>query len=397
MSAVIPTTATAAAHSAPREATRIPELDGIRGVAILVVVAFHYFWTRIPIPRTGAWAYMMRLGLTGWAGVDLFFVLSGFLIGSIVLGARSAPYYYSTFYARRACRIFPIYFVLVGLTFIGAMLLPASMKPLVGPGDVPWLAYVTFTQNIWMAMAGNMGMIALAITWSLAVEEQFYLLLPVIVRNVKERWLPVLLGVAIVGAPLLRRELANHGLADNAAYVLLPCRADALAWGVLAAWALRREEVRAWCAQRQSLFLAIFAIFVAGFIGLAETGFSQYKRSMLFYGYTWISMSAATMIVIAVTQPDSPVSRVLRTRVLRAWGQVAYGVYLIHATVYWLLFQTGLHQAATTVLAVALTWGLAQASWKWFESPILRLGRRVDYWARPRLVQQPSPSLVLSE
>src|SRR6185503_4980970 len=98
MSAVIPSTATAAARSAPREATRIPELDGVRGIAILVVVAFHYFWTRIPIPRTGAWAYIVRLGLTGWAGVDLFFVLSGFLIGSIVLGARSAPYYYSTFY-----------------------------------------------------------------------------------------------------------------------------------------------------------------------------------------------------------------------------------------------------------------------------------------------------------
>ena len=126
--------------AAAQPAARILELDGLRGVAILTVVSLHYLWARIPLPSSGLWRYVVRVGLTGWAGVDLFFVLSGFLIGGIVLNARQSGRYYSTFYARRICRIFPLYFAVLAITAIAALAGPDWMRPLAGRTSVPWLA-----------------------------------------------------------------------------------------------------------------------------------------------------------------------------------------------------------------------------------------------------------------
>jgi peptidoglycan/LPS O-acetylase OafA/YrhL len=357
-------------------ATRIRELDGLRGIAILTVLTYHDVWLTMTIPESAVARFVVRLGLMGWAGVDLFFVLSGFLIGGIVLSSRHSPRYYQTFYARRACRILPPYIALLALTAVGAVLLPAAWAPLVDQAVVPWLGYATFTQNIWMALGSGYGAIALAATWSLGVEEQFYLLLPVLVRHVRERWLPWALVLCIIGAPLVRRELLIHGMRLGA-YVLLPTRADALAWGVLAAWALRRNDFRLWCVRLRVPLLVLLAILILGLGGLAQTSKSNLDRATVYYGYTWIAVAAAVAIVVAVTQPDSWVARVLRARVLCAWGEIAYGVYLIHVGLYWAVTRTALSPAIATVLALALTWSFARISWTWLESPIVRLGRRL--------------------
>src|SRR5271155_4280107 len=143
---------------------RIPELDGLRGIAILMVLVYHY---------TG-WRW-------GWTGVDLFFVLSGFLIGGILMDAKSATNYYSVFYTRRFYRIVPLYAVTVCML---PLLLATHYEWFTVGNKIPWYAYATFTQNFWMVKLEKLGTMALAVTWSLAIEEQFYLTLPIIVRNV---------------------------------------------------------------------------------------------------------------------------------------------------------------------------------------------------------------------
>ena len=158
----------------------------MRGIAILLVVVWHYVGAPLQaVPGPVALAGFRSLRLA-WSGVDLFFVLSGFLIGGILLDQRASPGYFKAFYARRFCRIFPVYFLWLGLFFALLALAPGFTsspafrhlfdKPL------PAWSYATFTQNLVIARWETFGPDWLAITWSLAIEEQFYLLLPLMVR-----------------------------------------------------------------------------------------------------------------------------------------------------------------------------------------------------------------------
>jgi peptidoglycan/LPS O-acetylase OafA/YrhL len=202
-------------------------LDGLRGVAILLVIVYHLLTQLEGHP--GVFHYAVIAGRLGWSGVDLFFVLSGFLIGGILLDARTSSRYYPTFYARRAFRILPIYGVL--LFFFGLRSLLFRWMPGYSPNltadEIPLLAYLTFSQNFRMAHLGSLGTGSLCPTWSLAVEEQFYLTMPVFIRNIKrERLVGILLAV-VVGAPLLRilpvhflQECGHRVVRVNA----VPCR-----------------------------------------------------------------------------------------------------------------------------------------------------------------------------
>jgi len=177
--------ASAFSHEAPLLlAGRIPALDGLRGVAILLVLLWHGLFEMNANSRV--LSGLLALGKLSWSGVDLFFVLSGFLIGGILLDAKDSPHYFTTFYIRRAYRILPLYFAVIGVAYsighlstdfgwLGADL--ATMK-------IPWASYPTFTQNLWMAYLGTYGSFTLAATWSLAVEEQFYLTAPLLIRKV---------------------------------------------------------------------------------------------------------------------------------------------------------------------------------------------------------------------
>ncbi|MGA8087925.1 MAG: acyltransferase [Terracidiphilus sp.] len=168
----------------PRLSGRIPELDGVRGLAILLVVVFHYFVQSTQV--TSRW-----INSTLWplhlmvSGVDLFFVLSGFLIGGILYDARFAKNYYSTFYGRRVYRIFPVYFLWLMLFLLGLHLIGphnATYLHRLFNRDVPFWLYPLFLQNVFTAFRHQWGAEWISATWSLAVEEQFYLLLPFAIR-----------------------------------------------------------------------------------------------------------------------------------------------------------------------------------------------------------------------
>ncbi len=200
----------------------------MRALAILSVVAWHYLGIGDG-PASTPW----RIFMAGRSGVDLFFVLSGYLITGILLANADAPNYFSSFYGRRSFRILPIYGIMLAIYLIGRKL--GGSAPILFGGPLPWWSYAIGLQNIWMTIHQNYGAAWLAGTWSLAIEEQFYLIFPLVIYLLPSRMLPRLLIALLVLAPLGR--MIAGGFGDRFGYyVLMPLRADILAIGALIAW-----------------------------------------------------------------------------------------------------------------------------------------------------------------
>jgi peptidoglycan/LPS O-acetylase OafA/YrhL len=377
----------------PRELSgRIPELDGLRGVAIGIVVIFHYFQLTHATRHGSLLSYIQAPTRLGWTGVDLFFVLSGFLIGGILLDARSSTNYFQVFYKRRFFRIVPIYAAILLLFPLGI-----SLTRWANHGDytwlaavpMPWFSYWTFTQNLWMAHRAQFGANSLAATWSLAVEEQFYLTLPLLVRLLPPRWLLRIILAGIFAAPLLR--VAIYALWPQnwmAAYVLMPCRADALLLGVVAAILLRDQEWRERIRRLNLYWIIAFPVLLLGLAYLTWKAPLIYSPLTLTAGYTWIAFFYVNLLLYSLTKPSSVVSRALRINWLRWLGSIAYGTYLLHQMILGMLFGwiwsrepaiTGGYTLLTTLAALALTLMIAKLSFSYYENPLIKLGHRSRY------------------
>lgn len=165
--------------------------------------------------------------------MDLFFVLSGFLIGSILIAYKDSANFFSTFFARRALRIIPNYYLLL-VVYFGLCTGPIFQTDyfISGNNVIPWWSYFVMLNNVYMAALQNMGNTALSVTWSISIEEQFYLLFPFLIYFIGNRWLPFFLLTLIVSASLIRAQF-HHWIPP---YVLLPSRMDALSFGVLVAY-----------------------------------------------------------------------------------------------------------------------------------------------------------------
>jgi peptidoglycan/LPS O-acetylase OafA/YrhL len=370
-------------------AGRIPELDGLRGAAIAMVLFFHYVSYAIKARPAGVFGYLFLRTRLFWCGVDLFLVLSGFLIGGILLDARDSPHYFKTFYVRRICRIVPIYFLFLGVVALASWLLYRPIgQPLdwVFAGNLPWYAYASFTQNIWMVERNDLGSLVLVITWSLALEEQFYLLLPAVIRFVRRSALPYVFLTGIFIAPALRIFIAlrypqNHW----APYLLLPCRMDAFFLGALCAFYLREPESwRMLVRRRNSIYYAL-AILLAGTLVLNE---SPIAISMQSIGYDWVALLFTTALLLALTDSSGVLARALSARWLRGFGKIAYNVYLFHMLFYGMCISlltghgyllSGWKDLGATLFALAITLTFAKLSWRYFENPIVRWGHAWQY------------------
>ncbi|MDE0838744.1 MAG: acyltransferase, partial [Kiritimatiellae bacterium] len=218
---------------------RVRELDGIRGIAILMVLIWHYI-TCLPkhlVPGS-IFKDLHTLTTAFWSGVDLFFVLSGFLIGGIILDNHLKHSFLKVFWIRRICRIFPVLFLLLFLCWASVVFLNAERFSWLFDGLMPWWTYPTFTQNIAMGQTGFFGGKFLGVTWSLAVEEQFYLVAPLLMLAVGKRTWTRAIVPLILFALLLRLSFPGfHG------YVNAAFRMDSLLSGVLIAVIYRNEKV----------------------------------------------------------------------------------------------------------------------------------------------------------
>lgn len=329
---------------------RLEQLDGLRTIAFLAVFFHHALAVKLL-----------------WAGVDLFFVLSGFLITGILLRQRTSPGYFRTFYYRRFLRIFPPYYLVLALAFA---LLPQA-RP-----DWPW--YALYLSNIHSSFFTADVAPALLPMWSLAIEEQFYVLWPLVVFLCDARVLKRLCIALIIAAPALR-ALATVTWPDfRPVYHLLPTRMDLLAAGALVAvwWSEKPAFV-----QRLAR-LAPYAAAVAGIAFAALTyalpSFRTSSHSLAFntLGYSLIVVVMTAVVTWAIPQRAGGLFRLLRSRPMVYLGTISYMMYLCHQGVLGLVHRADLPPLVHAAVALSIVVVCSALSWHLLEKPLQRFKNR---------------------
>jgi peptidoglycan/LPS O-acetylase OafA/YrhL len=394
------------ADGAPLLEGYVPALDGVRGLAILIVMIGHFaigFETGGP-----ADVGLKTLMQTGWAGVDIFFVLSGFLITGILLDAKGAPHYFKNFYARRVLRIFPVYYAFLFLFFVVLPIVkpPAPGGPFDGWNVSQWWfwGYVSNLQILFPAWPRPEP---LSHFWSLAVEEQFYLFWPAVVLVTSRKGLIRTCVAFMIISVALRIWLQTTSINPTAGYRITPARLDTLGTGALLA--LLARDPLWWPRIRQLAPKAIVACLV-GLVIISIPTRSMLQTGFLIQaiGYTMLAIIGASLIVFSI-DPASAKRRVvafLRAPFMRFLGKYSYAMYIFHFPLAWFLENAGFGVnryptiagshipgvIAFSVMTGGLTVIAALLSWNLFEKHFLRLKK---YFPRaeeePVVVGDPAP------
>jgi peptidoglycan/LPS O-acetylase OafA/YrhL len=332
---------------------RIPQLDGLRGIAALMVFVLHAFGVRLL-----------------WCGVDLFFVMSGYLITGVLLRLKQQDAmtntppgrYWRTFYLRRARRILPPYFL---------FLLVAGIFFTI-PWSHVWYWYVFFGTNIWMAL-GRPFEFALDPLWSLAVEEQFYLVWPFAVRLVNSKRLKTVSMALILVAPVLRAVCTPLFDSRWPIYSLPFFRIDTMAWGAFIAAA--EHDNPSWISLHRPLAGA--GALTAGGVLVALSTLNSFRlaaNSVLFnaLGYTLIGMAWAGVVTYVTGSGKGFVHSILSLPALRYFGKTSYTFYLYHLGVLLVLARSIQSYSLLRITAFLTATAIAAVSWEMLESPILQ-------------------------
>ncbi|HYF54217.1 MAG TPA: acyltransferase [Salinarimonas sp.] len=341
---------------------RIVELDGIRGLMTILVVISHFF-AELP----GGHAVFAH----GWVAVTMFFVLSGFLVGRLILEKGHHDNFYTVFYVRRFCRTIPIYVVCVLGSFLVFSQMPARWSDF--DAAFPLWSYLTFSQNFLMISSGSIGAYWLAPTWTLTVEEHFYLVAPALMLLTPRRHLVAALMVAILAALALRALLIAGGLSPMAGLVLFPARADLVIVGLLAAALLLRGGI-AWERLDGLLRVApVLLLTLAAGLG-AVVGSSGALFKVV--GPLIVAVACAAFLLAVVR--GAPEARRFRSPVLRFFGWSSYAVYLTHLPIFWLMH--GLILGEKPALGTPEQWAVSLLA-----LPVCALAG----WGLTRLVEEP--------
>jgi peptidoglycan/LPS O-acetylase OafA/YrhL len=387
--------------SAPHSTdTRNPRLDGLRGIAILLVV-FHHGGLRLPLSEGPALHLYATAVELGFVGVDLFFVLSGYLITGILLRTKDAPDYYRTFYVRRTLRIFPVYY----LWLVFMLLVIPQLEFFAKFGYFQHAArfeptwYWLYLSNVKAALDGVWQHSLLSLTWSLAIEEQFYLVWPFVVRRLSREGLRRACLACLVLAPALRTGLVLADVNPLASVALTPCRIDTLAAGALLAVMSADPTGRARCLAVARRALPLGALALVVLVGVRQWGVGVRAIESPLVHDPWIqtlgySLFAGTFAaLLASTVLGDPGGRgLLASRGLRVFGRTSYAMYLTHTFVGGMLllyvFNPLDHPGwggALLSYAIELAGMLAfaGASWLRLETHVERLKGRWRYARRP--------------
>lgn len=367
----------------------IPALDGLRGIAILLVMMLH-FATGYDWSSLGGIMYW-QVACAGWCGVDLFFVLSGFLITGILYRSKSDPFYFVNFYTRRALRIFPLYYgvliiLLVALPAIHHFEAPAFNKTFRDQGWA-WIFCVNILESVKNTMAALVTPVfSLNGLWSLAVEEHFYLIWPSVVIRCGRRMLMKICAVLFVVAPILRIILLIWKTPGIAAYAFTLCRMDSLAAGAFVALAVQ-GDAQILKALSPKVFFANSMVAALSALCLGSVGIPG-PVIIQALGHTVLALLFASVIALIVLHVDAGFSSALEWRPLREIGKVSYGMYVFH-TIFVIplnkilpmetLLRHGLSECSSAaihgVAAGLIVYCISWLSFQFFESPINRLKR----------------------
>lgn len=343
-----------------------------------LVLAAHF----IRSPETGGWSLIGRVASSGWIGVDLFFVLSGFLITGVLLDARGERTYFRAFYSRRALRILPLYY-----GFLAFILLLPRAGALAQWLGAPYLAehqgwFWTYSVNWLLAGEATHGLATgsqsgFGAFWSLAIEEQFYLIWPLVVALVPRRRLLRVIGSIALTGVILRLALALRGVPVAALYGATPTRLDGLCVGAALAILQRDGGLARWW-RAWSVAVCGCALALA-----AATPFivrHRYANAVLFSAVEFpIAMGFGALLMMSVATSARMKSLMSRSA-LRSLGKYSYATYVFQAPVQHVMAGAGvgperIGYAGFLVAGVAITLGLAFASWHLWEVHFLRLRR----------------------
>ncbi len=348
-------------------------IDALRGLAATSIVGWHVF--RDDLVALAPWLKAPTSVL--WTGVDLFFVLSGFLIGSILIRNREKENFFPAFYGRRVCRILPMYLVLLFLAFN------------LGSAENP-ISCLLFLQNFVWSYQDRWGDMLLGPTWSLAVEEQFYLLMPFLIWFVPKRQLPYWFVGLIIAAPITRALCLSYGF-QHAAYMLLPCRMDSLCLGTMLAYLFTTNHYREVLHAYRPIIGKLALIFAAGFGYFAYRNTGVFDTFLVIVGYTWIAVFfALTIAYIMLSEAKFP--RVLTPAVWAGLG--AYPIYLFHFPLTYVVGSAvgAINNASAFTIGTLPAYGVyasvlalvALMSWRLVEHPIIEYGhKRFKYGWQP--------------
>jgi peptidoglycan/LPS O-acetylase OafA/YrhL len=374
-----------ARHDRDLQPGHLPALDGLRGMAIILVLIVHLTFSSFAHTNSFLITVAASLCQFGWVGVDLFFVLSGFLITGILYETLGRPFYFRNFYARRFLRIFPLYYgAIIALLFLS--------RPL----GIAWhgsqFILLSYLQNTppWIHRVPASVHRYTAHFWSLAVEEQFYLVWPCIVFLIRSRRKLVVTALLLGAiAPVARIGiLMSPGIDRELCLQFTLCRIDSLLIGSAFALAIRGPARSALLRIAPATFLMMFPACAA--VNLFLYGNLDPRRGDFFnsVGYTLLAVSFAALIGWAL-RPRSLADRVFRNSTLRWFGKYSYGIYVLHficanVDVIWgtphrflaahfhsKVVPVALGGIPTLIISVALAW----LSYRFYETPFLRLKR----------------------
>jgi peptidoglycan/LPS O-acetylase OafA/YrhL len=327
-------------------------------------------------------------------GVDLFFVLSGYLITGILLDTAGKKDYYRNFFIRRTLRIFPLYYLCLVLFTVVTKSNTAAWESLRAWGGAGWL--FAYLGNVRMAWIGAFPPVfSFQPLWSLQIEEQFYLLYPAVVLLLSRLRLRQSLIICVVAAPLLRSVLLFCSPGSGVArFALMPCRLDSLAMGGLVALFMRSSLVHMLKPSlvRIGTLVAGTAVFLC-----SRVSAEPMSPIMSSVGYTVIDCMCALLLIMVLLWPSSVTAKWLRWRPLVYTGQISYGLYLLHGPSSWVARSflgrltgheiTG-HSGPSVLITFVAAFVAAGLSYRFFESPILALKDRVARYDAAKVVMQ---------
>jgi peptidoglycan/LPS O-acetylase OafA/YrhL len=361
---------------------RLPALDGLRGLAALLVVMLH-LTMQIQHPSTFGAIALKHVFAFGWSGVDLFFVLSGFLITGILDDAKGTSNYFRVFYARRVLRILPLYYgaLLVLFTLPHLVNAPGVARFIVPLKDQLW--YWFYLQNfhplppLFVGLAGHF--------WSLAIEEQFYLVWPILILLLSRRsalWLCGLLLPLSIGY----RALVGFVNPTLGLYTDTFAHLDGLAVGSALALVYRTPGAIDWIKRRLPAITAVSLIVI---VALYTVAIPSIRHVLL---GSFLAVLFGCLLVYAVEQRNGLAAKFFRSRVMRSFGRYSYGMYVLHVPLVPVAYLIGITPARLAffgseligvmlyiVLMLAVVTAAAWVSYTAYERHFLRLKRRFVY------------------